>query len=391
MFACTSNNTAAAVQPYVSTAISHFNRSPPISPLPPVSPSPLIPPYTYHHRSRTTHSTPDICTNSILDFSSPTLGSYIPYAYDAVHALARSVHAAIKKDNTVRPKGKALMDELKQVTFKGVTGSVAFASTGDREGKMEYSVFNHDGDGFQWIGTSAEGAYTPCVPQHSSHAHSDRDCHNTTFSTPDNSVPIQTVQELNARKEVRLMVSQDRAYIHEGAEISPKHGDNHLTAGILPALAYKFLRTLDLSYRFVSKCVLFTFPWLPRSFFVLSRVLVLFTLTLQCPSFHHTHIPAFASNTLTHTHTHTHTRQDFDPLKQGAATATGKGRPFNASLIEAAAICETLLNTSAAAPVIALVPLYLEDLSSAHPCMNLKFRRIEVYVCGHPFNDTQMS
>ena len=159
-------------------------------------------PYTYdHRRSRTTRSTPDICTNSILDFSSPTLGSYIPYTYDAVHALVRSVHAAIKKDNTVRPKGKALMDELKQVTFTGVTGSVAFASTGDRAGKMEYLVFNHDGDDFQWIGTSAEGAYTPC---HLLGTSPKGDCHNTTFSTPDNSLPIETVQELNAREEARL-------------------------------------------------------------------------------------------------------------------------------------------------------------------------------------------
>ena len=72
-----------------------------------------------------------------MDFSSSsTLGTYVPYAYDAIHALALSIHAAIEKGN--EPKGKALLDELLNVSFTGITGSVTFASNGDRGGEMKY-------------------------------------------------------------------------------------------------------------------------------------------------------------------------------------------------------------------------------------------------------------
>ena len=275
------------------------------------------------------------CTHEFVDFSAENLDPYVPYTIDAMEALVRGIDAAVKSGRA--PQGPVLFNEIKKVSFAGVTGVVTFDENGDRGGNMGYSVFNHDGAGFNWIGFSQLGVFAPCSPL----VNGPFTCVGTAHSTGDGSVPKQTVQEMNADTVLRVMVSRDTSYLYAAAEKSPVHGVGHITAGILPAMMYTSMSAVGLAYEFD------------------------FVTTVAAGN--SAAVVARASAT-----------------GAGAANTPTPDPPqsHNAALAESTTLCAALLRTKPGLGVssAALVPIRPEDmLNSSHPCMDPSFVRAEIF------------
>ena len=155
-------------------------------------------------------ATPPVCTKANVDFSGDKLGSYVPYVYDAVFALAHAVHSAVFAGKP--PTGNTLLAELQNVSYTGgVTGTVAFGpGNGDRSGGGSYQIFNANGGEFGWIGTYRTDGAQAFVPCHAIPVgERARACHNSTVfpGMPAELKPAMTMREFNARKGVSLRVS----------------------------------------------------------------------------------------------------------------------------------------------------------------------------------------
>jgi ABC-type branched-subunit amino acid transport system substrate-binding protein len=82
-------------------------------------------------------ATPDMCAGFVYDsdaagYMAPN--SYAYYAYDAVYAFARAAHSMVEDDGATSFVGAAIIDKLKNMdAFEGVTGTIGFETSGDRE------------------------------------------------------------------------------------------------------------------------------------------------------------------------------------------------------------------------------------------------------------------
>jgi ABC-type branched-subunit amino acid transport system substrate-binding protein len=95
-------------------------------------------------------TTPEHCVG--FDFTvTSDITDYAYYAYDAVYALANASKNLIAAGT---PIAKAsLATELYSVSFSGLTGTVEFEATGDREVGTGYTILNANGAGYSEMGT----------------------------------------------------------------------------------------------------------------------------------------------------------------------------------------------------------------------------------------------
>jgi hypothetical protein len=125
-------------------------------------------------------------------------GSYAPYAYDAVYAIAHALHHLIESEQKTHIVGAELYDALiTHVDFTSVTGRINMhdASShpdrlyhGDRRVGIAYDVYNY-GDNINELQRVA--TWTPGDPDFVQRW---TQLENFTYSTVDNSLPIDVVQ-----------------------------------------------------------------------------------------------------------------------------------------------------------------------------------------------------
>jgi len=101
-------------------------------------------------------STNDICRG--FDFASTdhSPNSYAFYSYDAVYAFARAAHNLIVAGAT-EFTNKAITEELYTLSFSGLTGTVDFEDTGDREIGTGFTIQNFDGTAIDGAGVVTMG------------------------------------------------------------------------------------------------------------------------------------------------------------------------------------------------------------------------------------------
>ena len=126
-------------------------------------------------------------------------GSYAPYAYDAVYAIAHALHHLIEVEGKTSVVGAELMDVLvKDVNFEGITGVIDFhdGSThpdqlynGDRRVGIAYDVLNYASTA---LGLVTVGKWTPVSD--SEWVQRWQQVGNLTYSTEDNSQPPDVVE-----------------------------------------------------------------------------------------------------------------------------------------------------------------------------------------------------
>ena len=126
----------------------------------------------------------DNCTRSDPVCVGASIELYEPFAYDAVIAMAHGLHKLFYDDGIDADKISAdlLFRAIRQSTFKGVSGNVAFLDNGDRQpSDLQFVVKNYHAAtrNFQDVGHIAKGSFTPCE-----HAH----CR-MIFSDGSNSIP----------------------------------------------------------------------------------------------------------------------------------------------------------------------------------------------------------
>ena len=152
--------------------------------------------YLWQHDHDANSSTPLVCSGDSAERES----AFDAFGYDAVFAVAHALHDMIEVQNKTSIEGSQLLNTLiKRVRFEGVTGAIAFHDSaghpdrthhGDRREGFSYQAFNFVSGGLKWL-----GSWTPCRLSEEC-SWEDRWTESPsvglTFSTPDNSRPIQT-------------------------------------------------------------------------------------------------------------------------------------------------------------------------------------------------------
>ncbi|GMH56076.1 hypothetical protein TL16_g02053 [Triparma laevis f. inornata] len=103
-------------------------------------------------------STADICRGFDFASSDHSPNSYGFYAYDAVYAFARAAHNLVVAGAT-EFTNKAITDELYALSFAGLTGTVDFEDTGDREIGTGFTIQNFDGTSIDGDGVVTMGSW----------------------------------------------------------------------------------------------------------------------------------------------------------------------------------------------------------------------------------------
>ena len=103
----------------------------------------------FQHDHDLNSATPDMCAG--FDYAVTAPNSYTYYAYDAVYAFAHAAQLMLDK-GAEEFAGAAIIEQLKNMTFSGVTGSIDFETNGDREVGAGFTIMNHDGTGYSSIG-----------------------------------------------------------------------------------------------------------------------------------------------------------------------------------------------------------------------------------------------
>ena len=106
------------------------------------------------------------CDNDDRICQSAAITTYVPFAYDAAIALAHGLHQLLSLDG-IRPDeitAKALSDAIRNSTFEGVSGNVAFLDNGDRRvTDLHYFVYEYKvtdtGGGFEPVGRMQDGVF----------------------------------------------------------------------------------------------------------------------------------------------------------------------------------------------------------------------------------------
>jgi serine/threonine protein kinase/ABC-type branched-subunit amino acid transport system substrate-binding protein len=96
----------------------------------------------FQHDHDSDPATPDKCTGR--DFSSEDPDEYDYYAYDTIYSIAHAVDR-VASGGAAALTHENLMDALREVSFEGVTGDVAFEENGDRQVGIGFTIVNHDG------------------------------------------------------------------------------------------------------------------------------------------------------------------------------------------------------------------------------------------------------
>ena len=155
------------------------------------------PRYIWAQDSDNNASTPLACGGT----DNQAEGSYAPYAYDAVYAIANALHHLIEVQGKTSIVGSELLDALvRNVAFDGVTGRIEFhdGSThpdkqyhGDRRVGIAYDVVNYASNE---AGLVRVGKWTPIAD--SAWIQRWQQLGNLTYSTDDNSKPPDFVEPL---------------------------------------------------------------------------------------------------------------------------------------------------------------------------------------------------
>ena len=98
---------------------------------------------------------------------SAAITTYVPFAYDAMIAMAHGLdkllhHKGLRPDAIT---ADLLFTAIQQSSFEGVTGKVSFLENGDRQtDDLEYLVYNYHETtrDFQIVGQMLHGSFTPC-------------------------------------------------------------------------------------------------------------------------------------------------------------------------------------------------------------------------------------
>ena len=142
---------------------------------------------------------------------------YVPFAYDAVIAMAHGLdklfhHKALSPDDIT---ADLLSQAIQQSTFEGATGKVSFLKNGDRRADdLEFTVYNYHATtrNFQAVGQMVGGGFVPCEGAH---------CPGIIFSDGSDRIPDSLVRATQIC--VLYLVSYAYARVHVRTRDVPEY------------------------------------------------------------------------------------------------------------------------------------------------------------------------